>query len=78
MCQTLSCQIISIAISWDFINRLTRVDDAVDENFARYQAVVVLVHLAEQISEARLFVVHEFQELQRECKQSENVKKAFS
>jgi hypothetical protein len=43
--------------------KLTRVDDAINENIAWYQAVIILVHLAEQICEARFFVVHEFQEL---------------
>lgn len=43
--------------------KLTRIDDSIDEDFPRYQAVVVLVHLAEQICEAGLLVVHELQEL---------------
>jgi hypothetical protein len=48
--------------------KLTRANDSVDENFARYQAVVVLVHLAEQVCEARFLVVHEFQELKERRK----------
>lgn len=43
--------------------KLTRVDDAVDEYFAWYQAVVILIHLAEQVGEAGFLVVHELQEL---------------
>jgi hypothetical protein len=40
----------------------TRVDYAIDENVTRYQPIVVLVHLSEQIRETRFFVIHEFQE----------------
>lgn len=32
--------------------KLTRVDDAIDENFAWYQTIVVLVHFAEQIRQS--------------------------
>lgn len=40
----------------------TSVDNAIDEDVAWYQTVVVLVHFAEQIRQARLFVVHELEE----------------
>ena len=43
--------------------KLTRVDDSIDENVSRYQTIVVFVHFAEQVREARFFVVHELQEL---------------
>lgn len=49
--------------SSDLCQKLTRVDDAVDEYFAWYQAVVILIHLAEQVGEAGFLVVHELQEL---------------
>jgi len=42
---------------------LTRANDAIDEDLTRYQAVVVLVHLTEQVCEARFLVIHELQEL---------------
>lgn len=43
---------------------LTRIDDSINENIAWYQAIVILIHLAEQVCEARFFVIHELQELQ--------------
>lgn len=55
--------------------KLTRANDAVDENVARYQAIVVLVHLSEQVCEARFLVVHEFQELQK--REDEKEEKSF-
>ena len=45
------------------MRKLTRVDDSIDENVARYQTVVVFVHFAEQVREAGFLVVHELQEL---------------
>lgn len=45
---------------------LTGVNDAVDKLVPRYEPVVVLVHLAEQIRQPRLLVVHELQELIRQ------------
>lgn len=42
---------------------LTGVDDAVDELVPRYKSVVVFVHLPEQVRQAGLLVVHEFEEL---------------
>lgn len=39
-----------------------RSDYSIDEDLSRDQSVVVLVHLAEQIRQARLFVVHELEE----------------
>jgi hypothetical protein len=57
---------------------LTRSDDSIDEDFARYQAIVVFVHLAEQIREARLFVVHELQELREKKNDYEVVRSKLS
>lgn len=51
--------------------QLTRIDDSVDEDVPRDESVVVLVHLAEQVGEAGLLVVHELQELKR-GKKAEN------
>lgn len=45
------------------LGKLTRIDDSIDEDIARYQAIVVLVHLAEQIRQTWFLVVHELQEL---------------
>lgn len=42
---------------------LTRIDDSVHEDVAWYQAVVVLVHFAEQVGQAGFLVVHELEEL---------------
>ena len=41
---------------------LTCFDDAVDEVLPRDEVVVVLVHLAEEVGEPRLLVVHELEE----------------
>lgn len=54
---------------------LTRIDDSIDEDFPRYQAVVVFVHFAEQICEAGLFVVHELQELSMRKKRAHKAMK---
>lgn len=45
---------------------LTRIEYAIDEDIARHHAIVVLVHLTEQIGQTRLLVVHVLEELQEE------------
>lgn len=41
---------------------LTCIYNSIDEHFARNQTVVVLVHLAEEIRQARFLVVHKLEE----------------
>lgn len=43
--------------------KLTGVDYAIDELVSGNQAVVVLVHLAEEVCQTGLLVVHELEEL---------------
>lgn len=45
---------------------LTRIEYAIDEDIARHHAIVVLVHLTEQIGQSRLLVIHVLEELQEE------------
>lgn len=42
--------------------RLTSLDDSINEVLSRNQPVVVFVHLAEEVREPGLLMVHEFQE----------------
>lgn len=48
-------------------SRLTGIDYSIDEYVTRYQSIVVLVHLTEQIRQAGFLVIHEFEELRRRC-----------
>lgn len=72
MCRILRKFILESSSKSGLKAKHTRVDDSIDENLTRNKSVVVLVHLAEQIREAGLLMVHELQELRkREKKQLE-------
>lgn len=56
---------------------LTGIHNPLDEIFPWNQAIVVLIHLPEEIRQPRLLVIHEFQELSKKMQPLANAVNRF-